>query len=917
MRMIFLTQRQLKTAFIYILLGWICSIQSFSQDLVPYLQTPTDTSIWISWKTNSLAETSVQFGTDSLLLNQTVAGGYVQLEDPEYIGDYIYHSVHLKNLQPSASYYYKAISGSKESKIYRFKTQPANGQKDKHYRFLIFGDHQVADRDGYERLMQAAKDKVFQKYGGSIDDNINLIINDGDQVDQGTLWQYENVHFNKSQILSPVLPIMTVIGNHETYGSLGLDAYYPHFFYDSISYKGIKSPSGENYYSFQSGRVVFVMTSTEHPEQKQIDWVQQIVDSVKVDNKVDWLFSVGHRPIQAEQYVGDISVFARDEIIPVLTQTEKSALFISGHHHLYARGQLRDSPLYHIISGAASWDQYWGQSTEIDFDDVQKTIDYWTYQIVDIDLENKKMDVECYAIGSPKLGFTLDNILIDSFHRQFGKSAPLKPDIITIIADTIQLPFTFESSEYQTDSDEEFNSTQFQFSQNEDFTNPEVDIIRDFENLYGTSGDPAYLPIDIHENLNLFEYNFKQYQLPNGKYFVRGRHRDKNTEWSEWSDSKSFVVSGSTEGVPEVSTEKTYFDPDETIKINYKYGPNNHKDWIGIYKKGDVPGGGQSSTDWKYVNASSGSINLKAAEGGEYFIVFFTDDGYTEISERISVYVTSVPVTKVSKPGFDTGEQIVVNYSNAPSFSNDWIGLYKINDIPGNIGSIDWEYVSGQTGSVTFSSLPKGYYFANYFLLNAYDEPGNRDYFTVGNNLAGITTDKEIYSPSENILVALQNGPGLQNDWIGIFKADEEILIDSIMVMGSESGVFTYSEELDAESYFLSFFMNGSNNEISNRKYFKVESDVVSSLMSTRNKTISIYPSPTDGIVNIDFNNFNEIISEISVTTLSGKLALFQDYEKNQVLKSETINLSGNKKGIYIIRIITDKSSITRKIILH
>ena len=78
---------------------------------------------------------------------------------------------------------------------------------------------------------------------------------------------------------------------------------------------------------------------------------------------------------------------------------------------MYARGQLRDSAMYHIISGAASWDQFWGQSTEVDFDDVQKTIDYWAYQIVDLDLQARRMEVECYAIGSPLLGFTLDNIV--------------------------------------------------------------------------------------------------------------------------------------------------------------------------------------------------------------------------------------------------------------------------------------------------------------------------------------------------------------------------------------------------------------------------------------------------------------------------------------------------------------------------
>ena len=797
----------------------------YSQEIILYLQSPTDKSIWVSWKTGSGTETIVKTGTDSLNLNQTFTGSYQKLEDPGYNGNYFYHSVQLTGLQPSSFYYYKAITGAVGSKTYRFKTQPVNGNKTGHFRFLIIGDNQIANRDGFERLMAAAKDKVFQKYGGSIEEKINLIMNVGDQVDEGNLFQYENVHFGKSRLLSPNLPIMTAVGNHETYGAMGLEAYYPHFFYDKLHYKGIVSPGSENYYSFQAGRVVFAVLSSEHPNNDQVRWVQQLIDSVKVDKDVDWLISVAHRPIQAEQYIDDISPYIKNQVVPILTQSPKSVMLITGHHHLYARGQLRDFPMYHIISGAASWDQFWGQSVEKDYDNVQKTIDFWAYQIVDIDLEKQEMQVESYAIGSPKLGFTMNNVLIDSFHRTFGNPIPWQPKIVTEVPDTIQLPFTFESSEFQTKSGEELNSTQFQVSANEEFVNPDKDIIRDFENLYGTTGNPGFLPVDINKNINLLEYKIKPYGLSNGRYFIRVRHRDKNLEWSAWSNKKPFVITKSTEGKPEVSTAKTYYDPNEPIKVLFKNGPNNPKDWIGIYKKGDTPGGGQNSTDWKYTNASFGAVTLQVTDGGEYFIALFADDGYTEISDRIWVYSTSVPVTTASKPGFDVNEKIVINYSNAPSFNNDWIGIYKLNDIPGIVGSTTWKYVSGQTGSVTFGSLPKGYYFANYFLLNGYDEPGNRVYFSVESN--------------------------------------------------------TVSAE-----YNLTF------------------------------ETITIYPSPTYGKLNIDINNFKENIKTISVTTLLGKLVFLQNFKENQMKKTETIDLSNNQKGIYLISVTTHTSTITRKVIL-
>ena len=466
----------------------ILFLDAGAQEIKPYLQSPSENSIWITWKTDANTESKILYGQDSTNLDLMATGDCQVLSDNGYDQNYFYHSVGLKDLETNQFYYYRAVTGNLHSSICKFLTQPSAGSKEGAFRFLVFGDHQVKGSDRYERLLIAAKEKILEKYGGPIEEHVNLIINDGDQVDLGTLDQYEHVHFGPSAILSGNVPIMTTVGNHETYGSLGLKAYYDHFFYDELGYKGIASPGVENYYSYQQKNIVFVHLSSEHPTDEQVTWVQQIVDSVKSDPEVDWLISVAHRPIQAEQFVGDISQYIRDRIIPVLAETEKSALFISGHHHLYARGQVRDYPMYHIISGGGSWDQFWGQSVEKDFDDVQKTIDFWTYQIVTIDGPSNKMVVESYAIGSPKLGFSLDNVLIDSFYRKFPATIPGTPAITNSPADSVTLPYTWVSSPYDPGASEPYNSAQFQIASDPSFFNPEIDLIRDFENLYGTTG---------------------------------------------------------------------------------------------------------------------------------------------------------------------------------------------------------------------------------------------------------------------------------------------------------------------------------------------------------------------------------------------------------------------------------------------
>ncbi len=111
--------------------------------------------------------------------------------------------------------------------------------------------------------------------------------------------------------------------------------------------------------------------------------------------------------------------------------------------------------------------------------------------------------------------------------------------------------------------------------------------------------------------------------------------------------------------------------------------------------------------------------------------------------------------------------------------------------------------------------------------------------------------------------------------------------------------------------------MNGSAHEISNRVYFSVKSSTVSSRYLSTGEPITIYPSPTDGLLHFDFNDFKENMIRISATTLSGKMVYTQNFNENQLKRTGSINLSGNKKGIYLIRMITNKSSITRKIIIN
>ena len=139
---------------------------TFAQ-IEPYLSSPTSTSIWVSWKTTSETESKVEFGLTVNNLDLISNGSYESLS-----GNYKWHTVKLPGLTADTRYYYRTVSGGEISEIHRFRTQPEEGSDTGHYRFAVIGDHQVIDDDRYEKLVQACKDKIIDKYASSASDTL-------------------------------------------------------------------------------------------------------------------------------------------------------------------------------------------------------------------------------------------------------------------------------------------------------------------------------------------------------------------------------------------------------------------------------------------------------------------------------------------------------------------------------------------------------------------------------------------------------------------------------------------------------------------------------------------------------------------------------------------------------------------------
>ncbi|WP_418123078.1 fibronectin type III domain-containing protein [Chryseobacterium sp. PTM-20240506] len=908
----------------FFLLCFIVVQMTFGQALFPYLQNPTPNSMIVNWKTASNNETTVLYGNSPTNLNVTVTGTTNIFSDTGYNNNYYYHTAKINNLQPNTKYYYKIKTGTSESAIYNFRTLPMPGQPttaDGKIRFLIMGDNQIKAEPRYDTLTLNAFKKLKQKFGANSDpsDNVALTFMVGDQVDVGTLDHYENVHFKKNIKLSPYLPIQTTVGNHETYGTLGMNSYYAHFYIDEIKYKNISS-GNENYYAQQAGNVLFISLSSEHTGTAQQTWLQQILTAANNDPTVDWIISLSHRPYQAEQYVGDISTWVRNNAVPLLTSSSKYLMHVGAHHHLYHRGQLKDSPTYQIISGGTAWDQYWGMSTEQDFDDVQKTLTDWTYQIVEVDVTNGKVDVECYSIGG--IYTKKYNELVDSFHRYKNQPKPVKPTITNTFSGPVTLPLTLNGSSFTSPNNELLNTTQFLISKAADFSVIEKEFYRDYENWFGKDGVPDKAK-NLNAGVDITKVSFPANSISNGVYYVKTRYRDRNLEWSDWSDVKQFEITGSVVSNPTFTLDKTEYLQNTPVTATYTGGPGNQTDWVGAYRKGQVPG---TSTSQAYIytngqTAGTATFTNGFAAKGQYFAGFFANDGYTEITPRKNFYIGPKVVLQATSDTYPVGGTVKINFSNGPNLVKDWIGIYKMGQTPGTNTSAMYKYVTTAAGNLEFTGLPKGYYFAQYFLEDGYTAIGEKVFFKVGDIVTELWINKPVYTLGENITASWTDSPGIIKDWLGIYPQNIQTPDDNFVSYTYFDGITQGTKTLNGAAlpttpgnYYMVMFTNDSYTEVSNRMQFQVTSSTLGTAETSKSteKNVVLYPNPTKP-GEPTFIKSDYPIDKIELLSATGDLLYESKNVHNQRFSLVNENLP---KGVYFVKVHTRKL-FTLKLIIQ
>lgn len=212
--------------------------------------------------------------------------------------------------------------------------------------------------------------------------------------------------------------------------------------------------------------------------------------------------------------------------------------------------------------------------------------------------------------------------------------------------------------------------------------------------------------------------------------------------------------------------------PGEDIVIHFAYDPGNAKDWVGFYPSGVQPGT-QNSLIWQYVGGgqtpsagkTSGDLTFSGGltSPGKYDIYLLLNDGYTKLAKTsIDILGPNDPMLRSAKEVYAAQESIEVNFSHGPGNPKDWIGIYPVDAVPGQINSLLWEYVDGTPtagegktdGTVAFHpGLAPGDY-AVYFLLN--------DGYTI------LASDRFTIAPSSPIQLTIsRSGANVTLNWTG------------------------------------------------------------------------------------------------------------------------------------------------------
>ncbi len=331
----------------------------------PYLQSPSSSGIKIKWRTDSICNSRVYYGTSPSDLNQYV----------EDLLDTVNHTIAITGLNPFTDYYYNigtttlVLEGGDNN--HRFKTSPVIGtvQPIRVWAIGDFGKGNTGEgqtRDSYLNFSQGEHTDVWLWLG----DNV---------YDAGTDQEYQDKVFsgvNGYQDVFPWMPFMPTPGNHDYQSVQSIIGGIPPPEHTGPYYDIVDVPTNgelgglasgyELYYSYDYGNVHFISMNSEAgcvlPNPNSNDWTgagggflgapaftgSPLIDWLHADlqaNTQPWVVVYFHQPPytdgshDAGQFYEVFMQTMRENFAEIFEQYGVD-IVLCGHSHVYERSYL-------------------------------------------------------------------------------------------------------------------------------------------------------------------------------------------------------------------------------------------------------------------------------------------------------------------------------------------------------------------------------------------------------------------------------------------------------------------------------------------------------------------------------------------------------------------------------------------------
>jgi hypothetical protein len=464
---------------------------------IPFLQSPGQNSMIISWHDTATYGTSVEYGTDSIL-GQTETGTSEYIQNP-----YCWHTVKLSGLEENTVYYYRIKSGTGESGIYSFKTLPGNDYSGK-IRFVLFSDTHASDTTKAGEVLRAARSKICELYEPDIENHVNGIFHSGDiTVGGNSAGQYTSQFFWPMSALSSNIATMTVAGNHEGESPL----FYGYMKLDELSPFPSDPALNEKIWRIPIGNSLFIGLNTNISIQYgdvMSNWLDGVLNEAEQDPIIDFVFLFFHHPPFSELWF-DVNTFdeganyVRDVLLPIIKKYAKVQQFHTGHTHGFERGTI-SSPLknadFRSICGGGGGGPLdtWGAFTNFDYDEIHIAYDHYCFQILEIDIAEKSFQRTMFSLGNLKK--QRNSEALDTWYRKLNQEGPATPEVENIgFTDNEIQVFTSEFS-----GADSLMSVELQVVDQPSGNAVVLDTLFHWVNIYGV--DESYNPIDKNRDQN-------------------------------------------------------------------------------------------------------------------------------------------------------------------------------------------------------------------------------------------------------------------------------------------------------------------------------------------------------------------------------------------------------------------------------